>query len=100
MEFLIANEQNIRLSVFISLLLIFASLEFISPLAKRRAARLSQWLTNISITVINTFAIRFILPIVAVGVSSYAVEHNYGLFNLINLGVWPTFNLWTTCHDA
>ena len=93
MEFLIANEQNIRLSVFISLLLIFASLEFISPLAKRRAARLSQWLTNISITLINTFAIRFILPIVAVGVSSYAAEHNYGLFNLIHLGVWPTFIL-------
>lgn len=91
MEFLIAYEQNIRLSVFVSLLIIFACIEFLSPLAKRRTKRLSQWFTNISITVINTLVMRFILPVVAVGVSSYADQNNYGLFNIINLGFWPTF---------
>jgi len=90
MEFLITHEQNIRLGVFISLLIIFAGLEFIAPLAKRRAARLSQWFTNISITLISTFVMRLILPIFAVGVSNYTAEHNVGLFNIINLGFWPT----------
>lgn len=91
MEFLIANETNIRLGVFITLLVIFAGLEFIAPLAKRRAARLSQWVTNISITVINSIVMRLILPIFAVGISNYASENNVGLLNLIDLGFWPTF---------
>ena len=90
MEFLITHEQNIRLGVFISLLIIFAGLEFIAPLAKRRAARLSQWFTNISITLISTFVMRLILPIFAVGVSNYTAEHNVGLFNIIDLGFWLT----------
>lgn len=100
MDFLIAQEQNIRLGFFLSLLVIFASLEFISPLAKRRAARLSQWLTNISITVINTIIMRLILPIFAVGASKYATENNIGLFNMVEFGFWPTFILSLLLLDA
>lgn len=90
MDFIVAQEQNIRLGVFISLLVLFASLEFIAPLAKRRATRLSQWLTNISITVINTVIMRLILPIFAVGTANYSAENNLGLFNIFALGFWPT----------
>ena len=90
MDFLTAHEQNIRLGVFLSLLIIFAMLEFIIPLAKRRAARLSQWSVNLFITIINTVAMRAILPIFAVGAANYAENENIGLFNLIDIGFLPT----------
>ncbi|MDG1995202.1 MAG: sterol desaturase family protein [Emcibacteraceae bacterium] len=90
MDALVTHEQNIRLGVFLSLLILLGVLELISPLAKRRAGRLSQWFTNISITIINTIVMRFVLPIIAVGVSSYASDNGYGIFNILNLGIWPT----------
>lgn len=91
MDFLIADEQNIRLGVFLGLLVFFGILEFLFPLAKRRAGRLSQWFTNMAMTIINTLSMRLILPIIAVGVAGYASENGYGLFNMVAIGYWPTF---------
>ncbi|MDG1707465.1 MAG: sterol desaturase family protein [Emcibacteraceae bacterium] len=93
MDTLIENERNIRLGVFLSLLILFGVLEFIIPLAKRRARRWSQWFNNISITLINTVIMRLLLPVMAVGISQYAATNEYGLFNLINIGLWPAFIL-------
>lgn len=93
MNFIIENEQNIRLGIFLSLLILLAVAEFIAPLAKRRVKRSSQWLTNISIIVIDTLTVRFLFPLIAVGVAGYANENSIGLFNLIKLNYWLSFFL-------
>ncbi|MCC3861847.1 sterol desaturase family protein [Pseudemcibacter aquimaris] len=91
MESLVENEQNVRLGIFLFLLIFFGVLEFMIPLAKRQEKRLSQWFTNISITIIDTIAMRVVLPIIAVGVAKYAAENDIGLFNIVDIGYWPAF---------
>ncbi len=93
MNFLIENEQTIRLSAFLGLLVVFACAEFIAPLAKRQVSRPYQWFTNISIVIIDTLAMRIVVPMLAVGVALYAEEQNIGLFNMINADVWVSFTL-------
>lgn len=91
MNFIIENEQNIRLGIFLSLLTLLAIGELIAPLAKRRVKRSTQWLTNISIIVIDTLTLRLLFPLIAVGVAKYAGENSIGLFNLIELNYWVSF---------
>lgn len=58
------------------------------PLAARKSNR---WLTNISITVINTVTLRLLailLPLLAVGAAIDAQNAGLGLFNLIAAPIW------------
>ncbi len=93
MDFLINNEQTIRLSVFIGLLVLLAVAELIAPLASRQISRAKQWVTNISIVIVDTITLRILFPILAVGVASYARENGIGLFNLITVNYWVSFVL-------
>lgn len=88
MDILIENEQNIRLGVSVGLLALFAAIEFIAPLAKRRTGRPFQWFTNFSIIIIDTAILRLLFPLLAVGVALYAHENSIGLFNIIELNDW------------
>ncbi|MBT5073599.1 MAG: sterol desaturase family protein [Kordiimonadaceae bacterium] len=83
MDLLIENEQNIRLAVSVGLLIVLACAEFIAPLAVRRIGRPRQWLTNISIIIIDTAILRLLFPLLAVGVAAYADENSIGLFNMV-----------------
>jgi sterol desaturase/sphingolipid hydroxylase (fatty acid hydroxylase superfamily) len=85
MNFLIENEQQVRLGVFLSLLFILASAEFVAPLAKRQTPRPVQWFTNITIVILDSIVMRLLFPLLAVGVAHYASETNIGLFNIIVL---------------
>lgn len=93
MEILIENEQNIRLGIFLSLLVFFALIEFLAPLAKRQEKRTTQWFTNITITIIDTVTMRLVLPVIAVGIAKQAADNGIGLFNVIDIGYWPSFIL-------
>lgn len=88
MDFLIENEQNIRLGVSVGLLVLLAGAEFIAPLAKRRTGRPMQWFTNVAIIIIDTAILRLLFPLLAVSVALYADDNSIGLFNIIELNSW------------
>lgn len=85
MNILIEFEQIIRPGIFLGLLVLLACAEFFFPLAKRKCPRVRQWMINLSIVLIDTFTLKLIFPVLAVGVAQYASEHSVGLFNFIEL---------------
>ena len=85
MNILIEYEYIIRPGIFIGLLFILAGIEFLIPLAQRRITRSRQWLTNITIVIIDNLTLKLFFPLLAVGIAKYADENSIGLFNLIEI---------------
>ncbi len=85
------NEAAIRLVVFLTLLALFALLEAVLPRRARVQPRQGRWLTNLSITVLNTAALRLMavaVPLLAVGAALDAGAMGWGLFNQVDWPVW------------
>jgi sterol desaturase/sphingolipid hydroxylase (fatty acid hydroxylase superfamily) len=83
------NEAMIRLSVFLGLFALFAGLETLAPRKKRQQPRVPRWFTNISITVLNTLALRAMalaMPFLAIGAAVDAWRNGWGLLNQVQ---WP-----------
>ena len=81
----------IRLGVFISLFVVFAAAEAIAPRRALSYARKQRWLTNLSITVLNTLILRAMaigLPLLAVGAAIDANRSGWGFFNHVDLPSW------------
>ena len=83
------HEATLRLMTFLSLFVLFALLERISPKKIPEYSVRSRWLTNFSITILNTLLLRALaiaLPFLAVGAAIDANKMGWGLFNILN---WP-----------
>lgn len=88
MDIIIEYENLIRPGIFIGLLVILAIFEFFIPLAERKIKRPLQWFTNLTITLVNTAALRLMVPLLAVGVAQFAATNEIGLFNLFDLNIY------------
>jgi sterol desaturase/sphingolipid hydroxylase (fatty acid hydroxylase superfamily) len=82
---LLENEPLIRLSIFAGMLALMALLEELFPRRARRLDRLVRWPANFMIMLINTLAIRLILPTATVGFALLMAERQTGLFNQTHL---------------
>ena len=85
------NELAIRLGVFLGLFAVFATLEAFAPRRERVQTRKARWFTNLSITVLDTLALRALalaLPFLAVGAALDAGRMGWGLFNQLGWPVW------------
>lgn len=88
MSFLDQYEAIVRLSVFAGIFLLMALLEIAMPRKQRVLSKGSRWITNISLVVIDTLALRLVMPILAVGMAHYASERGWGLLALVDLPLW------------
>ena len=82
------NEALIRLSIFLGLFAVLATLEALMPRRTRSQPRSTRWVTNWSVTVLNTVTLRlmaFALPLLAVGAAIDADAQGWGLFNILEL---------------
>lgn len=85
------NEVLIRLSVFLGLFALFASIEALAPRRVRSQGRGRRWGTNWAIAIANTALLRlmaFALPLLAVGAAVDAEAQGWGVFNAISLPAW------------
>tara|TARA_B100000686_G_scaffold149590_1_gene156840 strand:- start:1605 stop:2402 length:798 start_codon:yes stop_codon:yes gene_type:complete len=88
MDFIVNNENNIRLLCFIGFLIFFYVFEFFFPIFKRNKGSYKRWFVNLSLVLIDTILLRLIFPILAVGFSVICMEYNIGLFNILNLPIF------------
>jgi sterol desaturase/sphingolipid hydroxylase (fatty acid hydroxylase superfamily) len=88
MSFLDQYEAIVRLSAFAGIFLLMAVLEIAIPRKKRVLPKTMRWFTNISLVVVNTLALRLIMPILAVGMADYAAGRGWGLLALVSLPTW------------
>ena len=85
------HEALIRLSIFLGLFVLFASIETWFPRRVRSLPRKSRWFTAWSLTLLNTLTLRmmaFVLPVLAVSAAADATHQGWGLLNLITLPAW------------
>ncbi len=83
------NEVVIRLSIFLGLFAVLATLEALAPRRVRSQTRRRRWTTNWGITIANTLTLRamaFAMPLLAVGAAVDAQAQGWGLFNALG---WP-----------
>jgi len=82
------SEAQIRLSVFLGVLIAMSALEALFPARARVQGRGPRWATNFGLVVIDTLAIRLLFPVIAVGAAVWAGGRGWGLFNLVDIPVW------------
>ncbi|MFT4609183.1 MAG: sterol desaturase/sphingolipid hydroxylase (fatty acid hydroxylase superfamily) [Cellvibrionaceae bacterium] len=82
------NDQAIRVSIFLSVFILFAVLETVFPKKHRTQPRLGRWLSNIGIIIIDSIVIRLIRQVAAVSAALIAAQNGWGLLNWFTLPLW------------
>lgn len=86
-NFFLDYEAVIRLSIFLSILTIMATIEWLSPRRAWITSRAQHWLNNLGLLVFNSVLLRLIFPLAAIGAAKIALENNWGLLHMIELPV-------------
>ena len=77
---LLQTEQDlIRLAIFLLFLIGMSCLEAVWPQRKRLLTRYHRWLSNLSLSVINSLILRLLGPISTVAVANLALDNSWGL---------------------
>lgn len=80
---LLAQETWIRGASFAIVFAVMAGLELVAPARPRQASRWVRWTRNLAITGLGAVTVRFLIPLLAVGVAFWAERAGFGLFNLV-----------------
>jgi sterol desaturase/sphingolipid hydroxylase (fatty acid hydroxylase superfamily) len=89
----IENENSIRLVAFVGVFVVMAMLEFASPRKQRTEPRVTRWITNFGLVVVDAMVLRAVFPILAVGVAVWAQRKGYGLFAILDWAIWLEITL-------
>ncbi len=83
--FLLENESSVRLVAFLGAFSLFAVAEAMAPRKDRVAPRAKRWPVNLALVAIDSVAVRFLTPILAVGAAGLAAANGWGLLNAMAL---------------
>jgi sterol desaturase/sphingolipid hydroxylase (fatty acid hydroxylase superfamily) len=87
-NFILAYESVIRLSFFLGILVLMAAWEKLSPRRPMTTSKALRWYSNLSMVIIDTLALRLLLPIQAVGMAFFVQNRGWGLLNYVSLPHW------------
>ncbi len=82
------QEATIRLTVFLSGLVLIAVVESLAPRKARTCSRLFRWTNNLALTFLNTVVVRFVLPLSAVSVAEISLQNGWGLLHFFKFPLW------------
>jgi sterol desaturase/sphingolipid hydroxylase (fatty acid hydroxylase superfamily) len=83
-----SSEHTVRLTFFLGSLIAVGVWEIIAPRRPLTDNKTRRWVTNLSLVVINTLAVRFLLPILPVGLALMMHERGWGILNILILPDW------------
>ncbi len=75
------TEATIRLTCLLGMLATMAAWEVLAPRRVLKVRRLRRWTSNLGLVVINTLAVRFLIPLTAVGLAGLAAENGWGVLH-------------------
>lgn len=93
------NEALIRLGFFFGVLIVMGIWELLQPRRVLTMSKLTRWLSNLGIVVIDTVVLRLIFPVLAIGVALTGQENNWGLLNNIQFPYWLSVGLGVLALD-
>lgn len=79
------NEAVIRLGFFFGVLFVMAIWELLWPRRILTMSKLTRWYSNLGIVVLDNALVRFLFPVLAIGLALTAQQNNWGLLNNIQL---------------
>jgi sterol desaturase/sphingolipid hydroxylase (fatty acid hydroxylase superfamily) len=85
---ILATEPQLRLIVFLGVLVAMALWELAAPRRRQEIPRVIRWTNNLGVVVIDTIVLRLSFPILAVGLAVIAQDRGWGLFNIIAVPGW------------
>jgi len=83
-----SNEVVIRLGFFFGIFALMAIWEVLTPRRSLITSKTRRWLSNLSITFLNSVVVRLVSPIMPVGMALLAQKSGWGLLNNFNLPYW------------
>jgi sterol desaturase/sphingolipid hydroxylase (fatty acid hydroxylase superfamily) len=85
---MLQHETYIRLAASAGVLAAMALWELAAPRRQQAANRRLRWPGNLGIVFVDTFLVRIVFPITAVGLAVFAEARGWGLFNLTPIPSW------------
>ncbi len=85
---IIAGEQFIRLAFFLVILTTVAFWEYIAPRRALTNDKWQRWFANLSLVIIDSTVVRFLLPVLPVSMALLVQEQGWGILNIIDLPEW------------
>jgi sterol desaturase/sphingolipid hydroxylase (fatty acid hydroxylase superfamily) len=82
------KEQLIRLAFFFGVLAVVAVWELLAPRRPLIDSKQRRWFTNLSLVVIDTALLRFLLPVLPVGLAIMAQQRGWGILNSLAMSSW------------
>jgi sterol desaturase/sphingolipid hydroxylase (fatty acid hydroxylase superfamily) len=82
------SEPVIRLAAFAGIFLVMTLWEILAPRRPWAIGRAARWPGNLAILVVDTLAVRVLIPTAAVGVALIAASRGFGLFHLLGWPAW------------
>ena len=86
--FIPPHESIIRLAFFFGILFLMAIWELLAPRRPLTTSKTSRWFSNLSIVLIDSLAVRLLIPLQAVGVALFVAKHGWGILNNVTLPNW------------
>ncbi|MBM4277574.1 MAG: sterol desaturase family protein [Deltaproteobacteria bacterium] len=84
----LAHEGVVRLSFFFAILIVMAVWEILSPRRPLKTSKTIRWSNNLGLVLIDTLALRLLLPIQAIGMAFFAQNRGWGILNNVSLPFW------------
>lgn len=86
-EFVIQYEKEVRVGFFFGMLALVGLWELVAPRRALTVSKTLRWANNLGLVFFNSFIVRLVFPIAAIGVAVTAQENNWGLLNAIEMPV-------------
>jgi sterol desaturase/sphingolipid hydroxylase (fatty acid hydroxylase superfamily) len=87
-SFITTYEKEIRVGFFFSMIAIIGVWELLAPKRTLSASKTVRWANNLALVFLNSFMVRLVFPMAAVGVAVAAQENQWGLLNNIEIPIW------------
>jgi sterol desaturase/sphingolipid hydroxylase (fatty acid hydroxylase superfamily) len=85
---IISHEPLVRLGCFAGILLLMTLWEQWAPRRPLQVRRAVRWSSNLSLVALNTLAVRFLVPLGAMGAAVVAEERAWGVLNNVTVPGW------------
>jgi sterol desaturase/sphingolipid hydroxylase (fatty acid hydroxylase superfamily) len=93
------SEAAVRLGFFFGVLVIMAIWELLLPRRELTMSKLTRWLSNLGIVLIDNILLRLLFPVLAISVALTAQESGWGLLNNIPLPYWLSVGIGVLALD-
>ncbi len=84
------HEAAIRIGFFLAIFLAVAMAEISRPRRPLATAKAARWRVNLVITLIDAVVVRFLFPILPVGLALLAASRGWGTLNHLSVPFWPS----------